>query len=196
MSTATGDEIERLRARNAGLRTEVEALREFMDALQALVEALDHPPADEEVMRALATGLHTALTVLDAEHGALLVLDEDSDELVAVLSAGAGDAEPWRRSPAGAGVAGWALRRREPVIANDAAADERFDAEADRPAGRAAHSLLVVPAIGGERAMGVFAIADKRGHGLFGDDDQVLVSLMGRFAGELLVRMQQRHAAA
>lgn len=186
-------EIADLRASNTRLRAEVESLIGFIDTLQALVAALDRTPEDSTMMGALAISLQHALEVLDAEHGALLVHDEDSDELVAVLSFGGDATADWTRSPAHAGLAGWVLERRKPVIANDASADDRFDAAVDRPPGLDSQSLLVVPMIGQDRAMGVLRIANKRNHGIFHEDDQALVILMARFAGELLLRMALRH---
>jgi len=194
MNTDIADEIARLRSQNSQLRAEVDAMKAFLDTLQGLVEALDHTPQDEEVMAALASSLQGAVSVLGAAHGALLVLDEDSDELVTVLGVGAGQEAAWSRSQASVGLAGWVLQHGEAVIANDAPADERFDAGADQAPGLDTTSLLAVPMPGKDKVMGVLRIANTGAQGIFNDNDQVLISLMGRFAGELLARMALRHA--
>lgn len=194
MSTEIADEIGQLRSYNAELRADVDALKVFLDTLQGLLDALHPTPQDEEVMAALASSLEGAVSVLGAAHGALLVLDEDSDELVTVLGIGAGPDAAWSRSHASAGLAGWVLQHQEAVIANDAPADERFDAEADQPPNLDTTSLLAVPMLGKGKAMGVLRIANEGTQDLFDEDDQVLISLLARFAGELLLRMALRHA--
>lgn len=193
MSAAVTDSIDQIRARNDELRGEVTALRDFLDTLQALVETLDRPREDSEIMAALSASLEGVLTVLDAAHGELLVHDEERDELVLVFAHGDARVETWQTAPAGDGMLGWVLRRGEAIIANEAPSDERFDASVDQPAGLTAETLLLVPVIGRDKTMGVVRIVNKRDNGLFDEDAQTLVSLMGRFAGELLAGMADRH---
>lgn len=194
MNAPADDSIEQIRARNEELRGEVTTLHEFLDTLQALVEALDRPRDDSEIMAALSASLEGVLTVLDAVHGELLVLDEEHDELVLVFAHGDSQVETWRSAPAGDGMLGWVLRRGEALIANEAPADERFDVTVDQPLGLIAETLLVVPIIGRDRTLGILRIVNKRGNRLFDEDAQTLVSLIGRFAGELLAGMAARHA--
>ncbi len=186
------DGVTSLRERNAELRHEVQTLRGFMDTLQTLAEALDQPPDDGEVMTALAHRLEGVVAVLDVQYAELLVLEEERDELVAVLAHGDAHFDAWRSQPAGAGMAGWVLHHGEALIANDAGADERFDAAVDQPAGLTAESILVVPVEGRNRALGVLRLFNRRS-GMFDEDAQTLLSLTGRFAGELLAAVAERH---
>ena len=193
MSAGTGDEALRLRARNEQIRSEVDRLRRFVDSLQGLVRVMDTPQGDEAVMAALSTTLAQALETVDAVCGSLLVLDEDSAELVFVLVEGEVPAGQlaWHRIPCDAGLAGWVMAHREAIIANDARADDRFYPEVDEALGFVTESLLAVPVIGQDRVLGVLEVVNKREHGMFDEDDQTLLVLMSRFAGELLHRMSQ-----
>jgi GAF domain-containing protein len=193
VSADVREDIGALRERNARIREQVRRLRDFVDSLQTLVEALDQAREDERIMEALSRSLASALSATDAVVGMLLVLDEDSDELVSVLVHGprGSEAGAWRRTAADAGFAGWALRHRQPLIANAARSDERFRESLDDEAGVAVESVLAVPVLAQDRALGVCQLVNKRAHGMFGEDDQTLVALMCRFAGELLHRMSR-----
>lgn len=193
MNDYVHERIAALRARNEQIRTQVASQREFLDSLQALLEALDQERDNEHVLAALASSLEQALTATAATGAMLLVLDEDSHELVSILVHGLGDAQPrtWHRTPADTGFAGWVLRHAQAFIANDARSDERYCDSLEEQAGMAVESLLAVPVIGRDRVLGVFQLVNKCDRGMFGEDDQTLVALMSRFAGELLHRMSR-----
>jgi GAF domain-containing protein len=193
VNTEIREDIGALRERNARIRDEVMRLREFIDSLQALVEALDQAREDERTMAAMSRSLASALAATDAAVAMLLVLDEDSGELVSILVHGPRNAHShvWRRVPADTGFAGWALTHRQPLIANRARNDERFGDDLDDAVGVAVESVLAVPVLAHDRALGVCQLINKQGHGLFGEDDQALVALMSHFTGELLHRMSR-----
>lgn len=193
MSDTEHDQVAALRARNEELRAQVACLREYLESLQALLEALDQGQDNEHVLAALAISLERAVATTAAAGAMLLVLDEDSQELVSILVHGLQDAEQrtWQRVAADSGFAGWVLHHAKALIANDARSDERYCDSLEESIGLAVHSLLAVPVIGRDRVLGVFQFVNKRERGMFGDDDQTLVALMSRFAGELLHRMSR-----
>ncbi|MEJ2149527.1 MAG: hypothetical protein P8Z40_08590 [Chloroflexota bacterium] len=79
-------EMARLQEENRALREEVLSLREYIDGLQALMEAVDQITPDAAVMPMLDRILVNALIVTNAKDGSLLVLDEETGELVFILS--------------------------------------------------------------------------------------------------------------
>jgi len=186
-------QADRVRARNEEIRSEIGLLRGFIDTLQELVQAMDAGYGNDRVMAVLSDGLQRALDTMDAVCASLLVLDEDTGELVFVLVAGevAPDRLAWQRIPAGTGIAGWVAQHREPLIVNDAQRDERFYPAVDSAVGFATRSVLAVPVIARGRALGALEVVNKRHQGMFNEDDQALLSLMSRFAGELLYRMSE-----
>ena len=97
----------------------------------------------------------------------------------------------WQYINADSGVMAWVLRHGEAVIINDVLANERFNPTIDIPAGVNAETLMVIPVISREQRMGIITLINKGGDGMFTDDDQTLVWLMSRFAGELLQRMSR-----
>ena len=69
---------------------------------------------------------------------------------------------------------------------NNAAADDRFYPGMDREIHYRTQSLLAAPLIGGDRVLGVVEVLNKRDGKLFSVGNQTLLTLMCRFAGELL----------
>lgn len=182
------EEQDRLEAENARLREEILSLRQFIDSMQNLVEAAERPLGDTEILELLSDVLDNALDTINARDGSLMALDEDTGELVFVITRGdaAGPRLEWRRLPAGEGIAGWVAARGEPTIVNDARSDDRFYPGVDVALGFETRSVLAAPIRGGGKVLGVVEVINKRNGSLFSHHDLTLLSLMCRFSGELL----------
>ncbi len=183
-----------LAAENQRLTRELHALRQFIDALENLTEAVEHPKGEGEVMDLLTDILGNARQTIRAKDGSLLVLDEDSGELSFVLSQGAIPQEQlaWRRLPPGKGIAGWVVENRRATIVNDAQMDDRFYAHIDEELHFKTRSILAAPIIGGGQVLGVIEVLNKEDEEPFTVDDQTLLTLMCRYAGELLHTLIQQ----
>ena len=59
------------------------------------------------------------------------------------------------RFPAGTGVAGWVLTTRQPLVVDDLSADARFSRSAAEATGYVPKSMMAVPLLVEERALGV-----------------------------------------
>jgi signal transduction protein with GAF and PtsI domain len=181
-------EMARLQEENRALREEVVSLREYIDGLQTLMEAVDQLKPDAEVMPMLDRILANALIVTNAKDGSLLVLDEERDELVFILSYGdvANDDLAGYRLPLDKGIAGWVARQQQPTIVDNAQSDARFYAGIDSAFDFKTSSLLAAPIVGGGRTLGVIEVLNKRNDASFTSTDQTLLTLLCRYAGEIL----------
>ena len=189
------DDITRLESQNTALREEIRSLRTFIDSMQNLMEAVEQPLPEAELMELLSDVLANALATISASDGSLLVLDEDTNELVFVITHGDAAKEhlAWQRLPPGEGIAGWVAKNRRATIVNDAQADDRFYPALDRELGFKTHSVLAAPIIGGGRVLGVIEMLNKQNDKLFSVGDQTLLTLMCRFSGELLYTVIQQN---
>ncbi len=189
------DEAGQIEAENAALREEILCLRQFIDSMQNLMEAVEQPLPEAELMELLSGVLSNALQTISASDGSLLVLDEDSNELVFVITHGESAKEhlAWQRLPPGEGIAGWVAKNRRATIVNDAQADDRFYPAMDRALGFKTQSVLAAPIIGGGRVLGVIEMLNKKDDKLFSVGDQTLLTLMCRFSGELLFTVIQQN---
>jgi len=186
--------LARLAAENSALHAEILSLRRFIDSMQNLVDAAETPREDDEVMGLLEEVLQNARQTINAKDGSLLVLDEDTGELVFVIAQGDIPAAKlaWRRVPPGVGIAGWVADRQRPTIVNDVGEDERFYAGIDEEFEFKTKSLLAAPIIGGGRLLGVIEALNKRDGLYFNNHDQTLLTLVCRFAEEILHTMVTR----
>ncbi|HSJ57576.1 MAG TPA: GAF domain-containing sensor histidine kinase, partial [Anaerolineae bacterium] len=105
------------------------------------------------------------------EAGALLLLDEETEELEFVTS-WLGGREPLRgmRLKVGQGVAGQVAASRQPAVVNDAYRDERFYSQVDRTTGFVTRSILCAPLTVQDRCIGVIELLNKI-DGAFGQED-------------------------
>jgi len=65
------------------------------------------------------------------------------------------------RFPSSTGVAGWVLTTGEPLVIDDLSADTRFSREAAESTGYVPKSLMAVPLLVDERALGVLEVLDR-----------------------------------
>ena len=188
------EEFSRLERDNLKLRNEVLVLRQFIDSMQNVVEAVENPLPEAQLMELLAEVLENALKAINAKDGSLLVLDEDTEELVFVLTQGEvpQDRLAWRRIPPGEGIAGWVAANRQATIVNDAQMDDRFFNAVDQEFDFKTASVLAAPLIGGGEVLGVVEVLNKQGSHLFNTGDQTLLTLLCRFAGELLYSLVKK----
>lgn len=181
-------ENEHIADENQALRDEVISLRTFIDSMLNVMEAIENAPPEFEILELLEEILTNARNTINASDGSLLVVDEDTEELVFVLSQGTIQRERlrWRRLPPGTGIAGWVATHRRATVINDARTDERFYRSLDDELDFETRSVLAAPILGGGRVLGVIEILNKSNGRLFSSGDQTLLSLICRFAGELL----------
>lgn len=194
----TRDDALKLERENDRLRHEIRALRQFIDSMQNLVDALENPRQEFEIMDLLSEVLKNALETISAKDGSLLVLDEDTRELVFVVTHGDLPADDlvWRRLPPGTGIGGWVAENQKSVIVNDVQSDERFYPAIDEEFGFKTRSMLAAPVIGGGQVLGVIEVLNKHDGKLFNHDDQTLLTLMCRFSGELLTSVIQQNESS
>lgn len=182
------DRLARLRTEKDALADEAVALRGFIGALTALTDALYSPRNESEILTLFEAVLDNAMRAIDASAGSLLIPDEGTGELIFAIARGESPKEQLvgRRVPAGKGVASWVLTHRQSAIVNNPAADERFYKELDDLLQHQTRSILAAPLIGGGRVIGVVEMINKKNGKLFSTGNQRLLSVMCRFAGELL----------
>jgi sigma-B regulation protein RsbU (phosphoserine phosphatase) len=177
---------------NKQLREENQALRTYVAAVGELHRAVSKITSADNLLSLLNKILYNALTVLDASDGSVMLLDEDSSELVFVLVHGdvEGKLQGYRISK-DMGIAGWVATNREPLIVNDARKDWRFSPHVDEAFNFLTRSILCVPMVARDRVIGVIEVLNKFSGEGFNDADINLLSILGYIAGAALGTMQQ-----
>jgi GAF domain-containing protein len=174
---------------NTQLKEEVGRLRDYMHGLQSLTHVAQLLLSEKDLMTLLDRTLYYAVTVLDARDGALLLADEEKNDLVFVLVQGqVREKLPGYRIPSNEGVAGWVYSHLEPLIVNNARADPRFLPIVDQVFNFQTRSLVCVPLIappkGGQpgKVLGVIEVVNKSNGQDFSEADQDLLSILALVA--------------
>lgn len=131
--------------------------------------------------------LENAVGILNCEAGSLLLVDDQTDELVFRVTVGpvAGNLIGKRLAP-GTGIVGRAVDTRMPVIENEEQTANRFKG-VDQQTGFVSRSLLAVPLQAQDRVIGVVEVINRRDGLPFVQNDQTLLTA---FAGQAAVAIE------
>ncbi len=116
-----------------------------------------------------------AVELLQAEAGSLVLVDQETDELVFEVTAGPDSADlVGMRLPMGTGIVGTVVQEHEPVIIKDAQTDARWYQDLDDEF--ITHSIIAVPMVSRGRAIGVIELLNRRDGVSFDKDDERLLT--------------------
>lgn len=183
------EENKSLREQLAGLRTTIQALTDLADTLQEV-------DAQTDVIVLIDRILMAALDAVDSENASLILVDEEREELVFVEVLGEVRSRLiGYRIPRTAGIVGWAIAHRQPVLVADARQDARFFAEIDEVIGFRTTSVICVPMYVGERPLGAIEVVNKRSGEPFRAGDLHIMRLVALLAAEALHRAESPESA-
>jgi GAF domain-containing protein len=140
----------------------------------------------EQSFRALLAAIvEVARSIFGARASSILLLDEDSEELVFEAVVGEGeDSLLGTRFPAGKGIAGWVLETRTPLVIEDVQQDPRFAKDVAEGTGYVPGGLMAAPLLHEEGALGVLSVLDRPQQTLFTLQE---MELLGLFANQAAI---------
>ncbi|MCX6069968.1 MAG: GAF domain-containing protein [Chloroflexi bacterium] len=155
-------EVSRLRDENRALKEELTSLRGAVRGLDGLHDVIQRIRPGVDILQLLDDLLASALAVVGASDGSLLLLDEETNELVfAVVRGQAAERLRGYRLPPGKGIAGWVAAHRKAEVVHDVHSDPRFFPDVDETFGFETHTLACVPLLEGSRVLGVIEALNK-----------------------------------
>jgi signal transduction histidine kinase len=166
------------------MRREYQLAQERISALTVLQNVARNLTSELDLNKLLREILHSAVRVLKASAGSLLLWDDTTNELVfAVTDGGAGEALEGQRMPADKGIAGWVFTHHQPRIVHDVRSNNRFYSAIDESLGYHTSSLVAVPMITKGQGIGVLEILNKKSGESFDENDRdILYALAGQAA--------------
>jgi len=184
-------EVARLTDDNRDLKDELQVLRSSVRALSALQDIIQRITPTTDVLVLLDDLLASAVAVVGASDGSLLLLDEDTKELVfAVVHGEARDRLSGYRLPPGKGIAGWVVANKRPLFLTNVRDDSRFYPEVDEAFGFHTRSLAAVPLLDGDQVLGALEAITKNYDREFTDVDHDLLMIVGHLASVALSRAE------
>ena len=144
----------------------------------------------------LAAIVEVARSIFGAKASSILLLDEETEELVFEAVVGEGEGELLgMRFPAGHGIAGWVLATRTPLVIEDVRSDPRFASDVAEGTGYVPSGLMAAPLLHEERALGVLEVLDRPEQSAFSLAE---MDLLGLFANQAAIAvdllLRARHA--
>jgi GAF domain-containing protein len=137
-----------------------------------------------------------ARAIFRAKASSILLLDEETDELVFEAAA---DEESesliGRRFPSSTGIAGFVLVSRQPLVIEDVVTDPRFSRETAESTGFVPKGLMAVPLLHEERALGVLEVLDRPQDARFTLAEMELLGLFANQAAIALDLLQKARTA-
>lgn len=151
------------------------------EVTRQLTSTLDQEPL-------LFSILQSAVDILECEAGSLLMVDEQTDELVFRVTVGpvAYDLIN-KRLPRGTGMVGKAVTTRQYVLVNDVRQAPEWFSQTDQQTGFTTRAALAVPMQVKERVIGVIEVINKKSGQSFAMED---LDLLSAFAGQAAVAIE------
>ncbi len=113
-----------------------------------------------DLKRVLSASTQAVKELLGGTAASILTVDGDDLVFQVALGDSANSIQP-QRVPRGSGLAGWVVDNKEPVIVNDVRNDARFFGGFDKNSGFTTLSLIAVPLLVNETAIGVIEVFNK-----------------------------------
>ena len=170
-------ELKALKEELAQQHRESAAALEQLSILQVLQNLTRTLSSELNLEPLLQMILASAVQVMGASAGSLLLLDQRTDELVfEVIEGGGGVALEGARMPADKGIAGWVATNREPLIVDDVNRDNRHYRDIAQDYDFSTTSILCVPLIAKGQVIGVLQVLNKEPGKYFTPEDQEILT--------------------
>ncbi|WP_327218327.1 GAF domain-containing protein [Streptomyces cyaneofuscatus] len=156
-------------------------------------------PASSDTPRneLLQSVVEVARAIFGAAASSVLLLDEETDELV--FGAVSGEGQEFlvgRRFPAGRGIAGWVATSGEPMVVDDLSTDPSFDRSLAESTEYVPDSLMAAPLISDSRVLGVLEVLDASPQARSNVRELDLLAMFARQAAAALRVITPEPAAA
>jgi sigma-B regulation protein RsbU (phosphoserine phosphatase) len=187
------EEAARLTQENHDLRQELTGLRQAARALSSLYYISQQITPQVDVLALLGHILDSALLGLSAADGSLMLVDDETGDLVFSVVRGdvSGRLEGYRL-PKGKGIAGWVAQHRQPQAVRDVRRDPRFYAQVDEAFGFNTRSMVCVPVyLDDGRLLGVIEVLNKVSDKEFTQDDMDLLLIISQLAATAMRRAER-----
>ena len=191
-----------------GRRDIVQMLRRENDLLKARIKRLDarltrHQQAFralnrmDETMRSMRSGfdlkklindlLALALHACDSENGSLILIDDDTDELVFAEVIGVAREQLLNhRIDLETGIVGHVVKTQEAMLVTDVRNSSKWSAEVDQVIGFTTNALMCAPLFNHTKTYGAIEVVNSMSSDSFDDNDLAILRVTARFVSQAL----------
>ncbi len=160
----------------AQLTEELAVTQQRLSQLGLLYQVGQAMASTFDLTKLLNDTLQLTTSVIDAAASALMLIDEQSNELVFEVTHRAEEVVvPRKRISLDEGIAGWVATHGQPVIVNDVNKDSRFSQKADAHTSSLTRSIAAVPLQFKGKTIGVLEVLNKFSTDGFDEEDLKLM---------------------
>jgi GAF domain-containing protein len=199
MTSSDTQTLRHLQQENIRLRNDINSMRAYIERLQqglkamaSLQESVKNITTDTNIFHLIREVLIYTLEAVDSENGALLLLDDETNELVFVEVIGAArDKLLNYRLEKGLGVAGWVVKNRQSRLVEDVRRDPYFTISVDQYTGVDTQSLICVPLLDIQRPLGAIEAVNTRTGRPFNETDKEVMTIAGHLASTAIIAAEK-----
>jgi GAF domain-containing protein len=164
-------------------------LGQLLQAVEAGSRAI-LPSNNDELLKSI---VEAAARIFGAGAAAILLVDEDEEELVFRVAIGKNNPKDLvgTRIPLQKGIAGYVAMTGQALAVSNTQSDARFNVDFAKSTGYVPQSILAAPLLMGERVIGVMEVLDKIDADSFGMQDMELLGLFAQQAALAIDQSQQ-----
>ncbi len=144
-----------------------------------------------DINKILGRFLDITLEVVGADAGSILLIDKNSDTLYFAVARGS-KAEKLKdyKLTIGEGIAGWVAQSGKSVITPDVKKDKRFASKISKEIKYPTKNIICAPLRFEEEVLGVIELINKKGNGVFNEDDLEILEIFTPYIGVIIKNAQ------
>ena len=174
----------RLKADNELLTDQVNRLHSALKNLIDLQKSVVGLNSETNVFKLVNEILSKTIEAVDSKNGSLMLLDNDSNELVFVEVIGAARNKLLNyRIPSNTGIVGWSVKNHKPRLVENVSVDPLFNPRIDQFTGTITKTIICVPIMNGDICLGAIEVLNTRTGRFFTQLDVDVIVLAASLSG-------------
>lgn len=185
------DENEALKARNQQISVRLTRHQQAFRALIQMDETMRGLSAVVDVEKLINKLLALALHACDSENGSLVLVDDETDELVFADVVGEARKQLLNhRIRHDVGIVGNVVTTREPVLVADVRKSAHWSPDIDRVIGFKTQALMCAPLYTDDKTYGAIEVINNNSNNDFDDNDLAILRVTARFVSQALQKAE------
>jgi transcriptional regulator with GAF, ATPase, and Fis domain len=185
------DENEALKVRNQYISSRLTRHQQAFRALNQMDDTMRGLSEEFDLAKLIHNLLALALHACDSENGSLILIDENSDELV--FADVIGEARKLlinHRINLGVGIVGHVVMTKEPVLIADVRKSVQWSSEVDQIVGFKTNALMCAPLYNDDKTYGAIEVVNNNSNDDFDDNDLAILRVTARFVSQALQKAE------
>ena len=185
------DENEALKIRNQYINSRLTRHQQAFRALNQMDDTMRGLSAEFDLAKLINNLLSLALHACDSENGSLILIDEESAELV--FADVIGEARQQlinHRINLDVGIVGQVVTTKEPVLIADVRKSVQWSSEVDQIIGFKTNALMCAPLYNDDKTYGAIEVVNNNSNDDFDDNDLAILRVTARFVSQALQKAE------